>query len=118
MRRLSLQTATSDEWLFFASSRTVKYSYIGKQVRMADNTLRSWRRSGTTKRVWELAFDVIERSEKDMILLLVEQTENLLFKDELMSLAVEVQIDFSSVQFRDLQSDESLYGTTIRLLEV
>ena len=118
MRRHSLTTAGGDPWFFYASGRRTTYSYIGKQERMADGTLRSWRRTNSTKRAWELTFDVIERCEKDMILLMVEETQNLTYQDDLMPAPVQVQIDRESISFSDLRSDETIFSTTIRLLEV
>jgi len=117
-RILTLTTSGGDPWQFHGSSKQVSYSYVGKQERMAGGQLRSWRRTGSTKRVWSIQFDVLERMEKDMILLLVEETANLTFQDDLMTAGVEVQIDRESVAFTDLVSDETIYSATIRLLEV
>jgi hypothetical protein len=118
MRRHSITTNGGDPWHFYASAKKTTYSIVGKQERMADGTLRSWFRANSTKRVWTLTFDVLERAEKEMIILLAEQVENLTYLDDIMTTGVEVQIDRDSLSFDDLRSDEKIYNGSIRLLEV
>lgn len=113
-----LQTAGGDPWTFYASGKQTTHSLIGKQERMANGQLRSWYRTNSTRRTWQLTFDVLERAEKEIILFMAEEVQNLSYQDDLMDSPVAVQIDRESLSFTDLQSDEVIYSATIRLLEV
>ena len=110
-----LKTSAGDPWYFFASSEREKTLDIGGQTVMADGTLRKWLR--TTKRRWTIGIDILERSDKWMILRMADELNNLSFKTDEMDAEVSVQLDISQKEFTRLKSDEILYTTTIGIME-
>lgn len=115
-RQFSLTNSTGDVWKFFASSERMGHRIIGGQQEMADGSIRKWIR--TEKRRWTLGLDILERSDKYILIAFAKDVNNLLFMDDELHTAVSVQIDISTLDFDRLKSDEILYSTTITLIEV